>query len=638
MQFKYPEILYALFLLLIPIFIHLFQLRRFQKIDFTNVAFLKKVILQTRKSSVIKKWLTLIMRLFALACLIIAFAQPFKAKDTESRDQEVVLYIDNSFSTQAKGSKGSLLESSVQDLYQGISAENLSWFTNNSESRNASKDDFKNEILTIRPTSSELSPNEVLLKANQFFSKRKDIQKKLLYISDFRTNESFPEIPQDLEVEIVPLKPVVFSNIAIDSAFIKSKSATTAELQVIISAQGETPEEIPVSLFENEELVAKTGVKLQKNSNETIIFDLDISNGFLGKLALTEPHITFDNTLYFSINKTNKINVLAINESDSNFLNRLFDVENFNLQQSAFNQLEYSRIPEQNLIILNQLREIPGSLATALKSYIENHGSLLIIPSPECDITSYNSFLSQTRLGLLTAKAEEEKKITRISFSHPVFEDVFEKEVQNFQYPKVNSFYDIQTNATPVLQFEDGKPFLLQSQSIYLFTAALDSKNSNFRNSPLIVPTLYSMGLQSLPLPDLYFNIGEQNTFAVPVQMGSDEILSLSKEEESFIPLQQTKSNYVEIITADLPEISGNYQVLKKDQFVQYVSYNYQREQGKLNYANPNSWEGAVVHKNVSDLLFEISNENSTHGFWKWFAIFAFVFLIAEMAILKFLK
>lgn len=638
MQFKYPEILYALFLLLIPIFIHLFQLRRFQKIDFTNVAFLKKVILQTRKSSVIKKWLTLIMRLFALACLIIAFAQPFKAKDTESRDQEVVLYIDNSFSTQAKGSKGSLLESSVQDLYQGISAENLSWFTNNSESRNASKDDFKNEILTIRPTSSELSPNEVLLKANQFFSKRKDIQKKLLYISDFRTNESFPEIPQDLEVEIVPLKPVVFSNIAIDSAFIKSKSATTAELQVIISAQGETPEEIPVSLFENEELVAKTGVKLQKNSNETIIFDLDISNGFLGKLALTEPHITFDNTLYFSINKTNKINVLAINESDSNFLNRLFDVENFNLQQSAFNQLEYSRIPEQNLIILNQLREIPGSLATALKSYIENHGSLLIIPSPESDITSYNSFLSQTRLGLLTAKAEEEKKITRISFSHPVFEDVFEKEVQNFQYPKVNSFYDIQTNATPVLQFEDGKPFLLQSQSIYLFTAALDSKNSNFRNSPLIVPTLYSMGLQSLPLPDLYFNIGEQNTFAVPVQMGSDEILSLSKEEESFIPLQQTKSNYVEIITADLPEISGNYQVLRKDQFVQFVSYNYQREQGKLNYANPNSWEGAVVHKNVSDLLFEISNENSTHGFWKWFAIFAFVFLIAEMAILKFLK
>ncbi|MFT5238041.1 MAG: hypothetical protein ACI9M9_001643, partial [Flavobacteriaceae bacterium] len=69
MQFKHPELLYALFLLLIPIIVHLFQLRRFQKIDFTNVAFLKKVTIQTRKSSQLKKWLTLLTRLAAMAFL-----------------------------------------------------------------------------------------------------------------------------------------------------------------------------------------------------------------------------------------------------------------------------------------------------------------------------------------------------------------------------------------------------------------------------------------------------------------------------------------------------------------------------------------------------------------------------------------
>ena len=31
MQFKHPEFLYALFALLIPIIVHLFQLRKFQK-------------------------------------------------------------------------------------------------------------------------------------------------------------------------------------------------------------------------------------------------------------------------------------------------------------------------------------------------------------------------------------------------------------------------------------------------------------------------------------------------------------------------------------------------------------------------------------------------------------------------------
>ena len=75
MQFKHPEILYALLLLVIPIIVHLFQLRRFQKVPFTNVAFLKEITLQTRKSSTIKKWMTLITRLFLFT---IAIALKFK--------------------------------------------------------------------------------------------------------------------------------------------------------------------------------------------------------------------------------------------------------------------------------------------------------------------------------------------------------------------------------------------------------------------------------------------------------------------------------------------------------------------------------------------------------------------------------
>src|SRR5690554_2032448 len=136
MQFKHPEILYALFLLLIPIFIHLFQLRRFQKMDFTNVAFLRKVTVQTRKSSKIKKWLTLFMRLLAFASIIIAFAQPFSiSKNAIEKEVETTIYIDNSFSMQAKGPRGTLLERALQDLFEKTNdEERLNWFTNNSRS------------------------------------------------------------------------------------------------------------------------------------------------------------------------------------------------------------------------------------------------------------------------------------------------------------------------------------------------------------------------------------------------------------------------------------------------------------------------------------------------------------------------
>ncbi|MGB5459374.1 MAG: BatA domain-containing protein, partial [Eudoraea sp.] len=131
MLFKYPELLWAFFLLLIPILIHLFQLRRFKKTPFTNVKLLQKVVAQSRKSSTIKKWLLLFSRVLLLSGLILAFSQPYFAKESASYAKETVIYLDNSFSMQAKTENGTLLQDAVQNLLQGLPKDNtFSLFTN----------------------------------------------------------------------------------------------------------------------------------------------------------------------------------------------------------------------------------------------------------------------------------------------------------------------------------------------------------------------------------------------------------------------------------------------------------------------------------------------------------------------------
>lgn len=640
MQFKHPEILYALFLLLIPIFIHLFQLRRFQKVEFTNVAFLKKVTIQTRKSSQLKKWLTLLMRLLALAAIIIAFAQPFTALKTAlNTKKETVIYIDNSFSMQAKGSKGPILERALQDLYdKADNAEKLSWFTNNTERKNALPQDFKNDVLSIEYSQNQLTASQVLLKANQLFSNEKDVLKRLVYLSDFQQKEVFPEIPEDLTIDAVQLKPVKDSNIAIDSVFIASKNTSITQLKVQVSKRGDDALEAPISLYNGEKLIAKTAMNFAENTSGTVTFDIDNSEEFIGKLQLNEPNLPFDNTLFFSINKPGKINVLAINEADGNFLKRLFEKEEFQFNQQTFKTLNYNEIPNQNFIVLNELEEIPASLVTALKSFSENGGSVLIIPAVQSNLNSYNNYLVSMGLGTLSFEKPQEKKITKIVFSHPLFKDVFEKEVANFQYPKVNAYFGIASNATPTIGFEDNQPFLLQKNRTYLFTAALNKENSNFQNSPLVVPTIYNMALQSLPLPRLYYTIGEQNSIAVPIKLGSDEILTIKDSTSQFIPLQQTKANYVLMTTTEDPNKAGNYQVVKENDLLQNISYNYSRNESELLYLNPEDWKGVEVHKTIDDLFDSIADANSINSFWKWFAIFAMVFLIFEMLILKFFK
>lgn len=647
MQFKYPEILFALFLLLIPIFIHLFQLRRFQKVDFTNVAFLKKVNIQTRKSSQLKKWLTLLARLLALACIIFAFAQPFStSKSNMNTVKETVFYIDNSYSMQAEGSKGPLLERALQDLFdQTGGTEKLSWFTNDSERKNTSSQDFKNEILSIEYSHNQLSTAQVLLKANQLFSNEKDITKRLVYISDFQQKEEFPDISEDIMVDVVQLKPVNISNVSVDSLYISSINASATELKVNVSKQGNENIEVPVSLFQNKRLIAKTAVDLSKNSSGTATFTIDKSSGFVGKLEVTDPNLPFDNTLYFSIDNPEKIKVLAFTDANANFLQRLFDDVGFSFTQQTSKTLDYNEIPDQNFIILNELNEVPASLTTALKSFSDAGGSILIIPPSEADLSSYNNLLSTLSLGSFTqantsstSQSQQEKKITKIVFAHPLFKDVFEKEVVNFQYPKVNSFYSLSSTASPVLSFEDNLPFVVQNGMSYLFTAPINKENSNFQNSPLIVPTIYNMGLRSLPLPRLYYIIGEQNTIAVPVKLESDEILMIKDSVSQFIPLQQTRPNHVLITTTEEPKIAGNYSILKEKEFLENISFNYSREESRMQYANVKDWTGTEVHSSVDDLFNSLSEANAINSFWKWFAIFALVFLLMEMLILKLFK
>jgi hypothetical protein len=639
MQFQHPGLLYALFLLLIPVLIHLFQLRRFQKVAFTNVAFLKKVTIQTRKSSQLKKWLILLMRLLAFACIIIAFAQPYQASQQASVEKEFVIYVDNSFSMTTKGAQGPLLQRSLQQLYEEVeNIGSLSWFTNTSEKRNSSISDFQRDILAVEPVAKQLSTDEVLLKAEQLFSNDSSISKRFIYISDFQDQQPPTIRSNHMKVDMVQLLPVTKNNISIDSAYISSKNVDNISLEVKLSASGEVSSPVAASLYNGESLIAKTAVDFSEGLQNTIRFDLENPGEFRGKISIVDPSLLYDNDLFLALNKTQKIRVLSISDASNDFLDRLFNSEEFELTQQNSTNLNYNELPSQNFIILNEVEIIPPSLNNALDVFIQGGGSLLIIPSNTADIATYNELLEQLQIGSYTNKLQTEKKITQIGFAHLLFENVFEKRVVNFQYPKVNSFYTINSNASRALRFEDDQPFLLQKNKIYISTSAWNTENSNFKSSPLIVPTIYNMAVQSLPLPKLYYTIDQKSEIAIATQMGQDEILTLKAGDNSFIPIQQTKENQVLITTDDQPSTADVYQVFKEDQILGNLAYNYDRTESALQYAQVDEWNGFEKYRNIPELFESIRAETSNQSFWKWFVIFALLFLLAEMLILKFYR
>ncbi|MDX1463428.1 MAG: hypothetical protein R3359_10250, partial [Marinirhabdus sp.] len=265
-------------------------------------------------------------------------------------------------------------------------------------------------------------------------------------------------------------------------------------------------------------------------------------------------------------------------------------------------------------------------------------GSALIIPSANGRMDEYNSLLANLRLGTFGPLIQQEKQITQINFAHPLYADVFEKQVTNFQYPKVNTYYNLQTNANAALRFEDGKPFIILQGSVYSLSAPINNENSNFKNSPLIVPTLLNMAQQSLQIPQLYYNTGKQNTYATSISLLQDEIVTLKDSISSFVPMQQAKANSVEITTTDEPRRAGIYSLESKGTAIEDISYNYPRSESKLQYHDTADWEGVRTYDSIDDLFTSIAEENNIQSFWKWFVIFALLFLILEMLVLKFYK
>ncbi|MCF7561672.1 BatA and WFA domain-containing protein [Sabulilitoribacter multivorans] len=641
MQFKHPEILYALFLLLIPIIVHLFQLRKFQKVAFTNVAFLKEATLQTRKSSQIKKWLILCTRLLLLAALVLAFAQPFTSKtDAFKTEKETVIYLDNSFSMQAKGDKGQLLKRAIQDIISNVSEnENLTLLTNDNVYKNTNIKAIKNDLLQLDYSSNPLNLEAALLKSKAAFSDKKGVLKNLVFISDFQNGQSnFQPTPDSLlNLNIVKLQPVNKNNIAIDSVFISEVTATTIELKVLLKNSGVTIDNLPISLFNDDKLIAKTSVAIEKDAETT--FSLPANQVINGVITIDDSNLQFDNTLYFNINNASKINVLVINANDDTFLKRIYTNDEFNYTSSSENQLNYNDIDKQNLIVLNELNDIPVALSTILKQFTNQGGHVVIIPSNDIDSSSYNQFLVNYRTSLSNLVTSE-KRITKISYSHPLYSNgVFEKQVSNFQYPKVNSFYNVTSNnMSDVLQFEDGKFFLGAQQNLYVFTSALNEDNSSFKNSPLIVPTLYNIAKQSFKIPELYYSIGKENTFDVDTQLQQDAVLSLVKDDINIIPKQQYFNNKVVIETSENPTIAGTYSIKNKNETIKNVSYNYNRSESDLVYSEVSSSNNVTVSNSINEIFDTIKSDTKVNALWKWFVIFALALMLVEMLILKFFK
>ncbi|MCO6478517.1 MAG: BatA domain-containing protein [Phaeodactylibacter sp.] len=676
MQFLYPTFLFALAALAIPIILHLFYFRRFKKVYFTNVRFLKEVKEETSARSKLRNLLVLLMRLLAIAFLVLAFAQPFiPAKDAEVKagNKAVSIFIDNSFSMEALSQDVPLLEKAKQRAREAVQAyapdDQFQILTNDFEGRHqrlVGRDDALALIdeAAISPEVKALS--RVLTRQQQALNTGRTDNHAAYLISDFQRNITDIESYADttLELNLIPLQAVQERNIGIDSAWfdapVPMANQTNAVIVKVRNFTGEDAENIRLSIRYDGQTKPVGTLSIPANASvlDTVNLSIQRTGWHEAELAITDYPVQFDDTYYFSFNVREQINVLAINEAQpGRYLTAAFaGMANFNLDNLLSQNLDYSSFANYQLIIVNSLNDISTGLAFELSQFVKEGGNLLVFPGRNANLESYRSFLSSFPADELLPFEEQARIVGQVNTEEFIFNDVFENKSANLKLPATQGNFRLSSSASRgeerLLTYRDGNAFLSKYQvekgNLYLCAAPLDEEyNGLVRNGEIFIPMLYKMAISAGKGQKVAYTIGRDEVIEASHQTASSDIVyKLKGQGREFIPEQRIIGSKVFLSVNNQVRDAGFYTLfLQEGNPLGTYAFNYDRRESALDYYAPDALRELIGEQaniiNIADtavLTARIEEQSQGTPLWRWCLILALVFLAAEVLLLRLWK
>jgi len=678
-RFLNPQFLFALSLISIPIIIHLFNLRRFKRVLFTNVKFLQELKEETTRLSKIKHLLVLASRILAITFLVLAFAQPIipLANNSNSKAEKVVsVYIDNSFSMDAITKEGSLLEvakKKAREITLAFSpSTRFQIITDDFESvhqRLLSRDEMLIEIDRVKSSPLSKPFSEVILRQQEALSQEPNKSKQYFYISDLqKTSIDFTNLKADSsQISIVGLPLQATPNVYIDSCWFETpvlQINKPINLQVKLNNQGNKDlDNIPIRLLINgtQRAVASLSLKAGESAITIMSFSVAQSGWQNTEVQISDLPITFDDKYFLAFEVKEKVNIINL-EGNNNvgvYTDALFSRDSFfNFKPFDYTKVDYQELQTADIVLLSELPSFSSGLLDELNKFLNNGGNIVLFPDSGNDKSTYSSLLEGNAFTELNVG---ENKVEKIDLKHPLFSDVFDKSKRqdgNMDYPKVSKHFRLaggSSNRINLMTLEGGDPFLSEIKkargSLYVFSVPLSPGFSNLSRHALVVPLLYRMALLSLNQMQFSFVLGEANQIELDkIQMSADETFHLKNErlKTDLIPSHKVFPGGVFVNTNDIVREADVYNLENSGKLIASIAFNYNRKESAMNFftvdeVKSKADESGMLNlttfkpENV-DLTKTLSQLSDGISLWKYCIVFVLLFLLIEILLLRFWK
>ena len=674
MNFLYPTFLWALAALAVPIIIHLFYFRRFKKVAFSNVKFLKEVKEETSMRSRLRNLLVLLMRCLALAALVFAFAQPFlpAAREVLAGRKAVSLYVDNSFSMGAESDRAPLLQIAkdrARDIISAYGVEDRFQVTDNDfrgrNQRLVGQEEALElvEAIRVSPASRRLS---VVNGRQRSALRTEDIDNKVTFLlSDFQRNIAdltAEQLDTSVQTNLVPLAAVRERNVGIDSVWFEAPVPQLNQnnlLLVRVRNYGtEDLDNVRLSLNYLGQNKPEGTLTIPARGFVVDSVYLNITEPGAGRaeLRITDFPVQFDDVYYVTFRTADRVRVLNIDDDgrpQRNLRAALGGLSVFAADYVGSRNIDYGALGDNDLIVVSDLPAIGSGLAEQLRQYAENGGNLLLFPPANADLTAYNTALTRLGVDRLDAFTEQSREVTGINRQEFIFRDVFRNRARALRLPVSTGNFPLARggrNREALLTYRDGSVALAKYRrgqgNVYLSSAPLDPEINNLAlNAEIFIPMLYKMGISSGKRRRAAYTIGQDEVISTPRRGATADIVyKLRGKNGEFIPEQRAVDNRVLLTVSNQVPEAGVYDLVLGDEVVDAFAFNYDRKEADLTYLEGEELAalGDIANVDILDadnsaaFLGEIRERNEGTPLWRYFIWAALLFFLAEVLLLRF--
>ncbi|MDB5143065.1 MAG: hypothetical protein JWQ66_1778 [Mucilaginibacter sp.] len=673
MQFIFPAFLLGLLSLAIPVIIHLFHMRRYKKVYFSNVQFLKNVQQKQSSRKNLKRRLILLTRMLALTFLVLAFAKPYILSKRNSNDvnrqHAVSIFVDNSYSMETINREGTLLDEArrrAKELAGGYTLNDrfqlLTQDFEGAHQRLLSRKEFYDEVDKIKISPQSRKLQQIVDRQQSLLNMQPGVVKNIFVISDFQKNlfsSHALKTDNNIPVSLIKLKAASLPNVTVDSAWllsaVHSPGAGEKLIVTLHNYADERAEKVPLKLIINgiQKSLGSFTINARSVQNDTLSFSGLQAGWQNAEIQLQDNPVTFDNHFYLTFKVEQQMSLLLVDGGTPNkYLTAVFNSDPFFKPEAVHDgNVDYARLATYPFIVLSDVKSISTGLAQQLQVYVKKGGTLVVFPADGADLPSYRTLLQPMGVNFPEALMTDMGRVATINLQSKIFKNIFEELPQNPDLPMVLKFYRLSNNSRSagerLFDMPGRQPFLADYTSgkglVYVSAVPLSDDYSNLPHHALFVPLMYKMALLSGRDQPLFYTIGQDESIeTLPIQASDREIIKLIKPGQVIIPDVRQQEGGTLLYFSDQVHEPGNYNLMKQDSAIAKLAFNNSRSESDLSYLTDSELRGSVPGKNNQVLSAGPQSAKDTVAkaglgleLWKFCLILSLICLAAEMLLAR---